>query len=112
VGQRKGLPGGEGPLYVVKVDTRHNSIVAGPLQACETTRVQARDIVWHGDDEADVRVKVRARMPAVRARVVRSAGVLTIDLEEPVCAAPGQAAVCYSDDMVVGGGTIAEESEA
>ena len=110
VGQRKGLPGGEGPLYVVRVDAEQNVIVAGPPEACEGTHVDVHDAIWHGGPADDVTVKVRARMPAVRARVVRSAGGLAIDFESPVCAAPGQAAVCYAGDVVVGGGTIAKGS--
>lgn len=109
-GQRKGLPAGEGPLYVVSVDAARNVVVAGPVHACESAHVEVRDVVWHGGPEDGLSVKVRARMPAVGARVVRSAGALTIDLDEPVCAAPGQAAVCYAGDVVVGGGTIAKGS--
>lgn len=109
VGQRKGLPGGPGPLFVTEVDPVRNAVIAGTRQECETTRSVAVDAVWSGEDRRNVMVAVRARSAAVPATVVRSGERLEIAFEKPVCAAPGQAAVCYDGDVIVGGGTIARE---
>lgn len=109
VGQRKGLPGGPGPLFVTEVHPERNAVIAGTRQECETSRVVALDAVWSGQDRRSVTVCVRARSAAVSATVVRSGERLEITLGEPVCAAPGQAAVCYDGDVVIGGGTIARE---
>ncbi|MBN2247253.1 MAG: tRNA 2-thiouridine(34) synthase MnmA [Coriobacteriia bacterium] len=109
VGQRKGLPGGRGPLFVSEVDPVHDTVRAGSRAECETTQVVALDAVWGGADEGGAQVCVRARSAAVPARVVRSGPRLDITLDEAVCAAPGQAAVCYDGDVVVGGGMIVKE---
>ena len=65
--------------------------------------------MWDGPDVCDVAVCVRALSAAVPAAVVRSGGLLEITLEDPVCAAPGQAAVRYDGDVIVSGGTIVRE---
>ncbi|MHB1135472.1 MAG: tRNA 2-thiouridine(34) synthase MnmA [Coriobacteriia bacterium] len=109
VGQRKGLPGGPGPFFVTEVDPERNAVIAGTRQECETSRATAVDAVWSGQDRRHLTVCVRARSAAVPATVVRSDERLEIAFEEPVCAAPGQAAVCYDGDVVVGGGAIARE---
>lgn len=121
VGQRKGLPGGAGPLFVTEVLPGENAVVASRREDCLTRRVVAVDAVW-ADDRADDRTDdrtddrllhvaacVRAGSSPVRARVVRSGSRLELTLDEPVCAAPGQAVVCYDGDVVVGGGTIVRE---
>lgn len=108
-GQRKGLPGGAGPLFVVAIDPARNAVVAGPREACEVSGVYLADELWHGSPDDVEAVCVRANAPAVRCRVVRSERLTRLELEHPVCAAPGQAAVCYRGDVVIGGGTIVRE---
>lgn len=109
VGQRKGLPGGAGPLFVTEVDLRRNALVVGAREACETRRVIVEEVVWPTEGPGVVSVCVRAGCSPVRATVVRSGSRLELILDEPVCAAPGQAAVCYDGDTVIGGGTIVRE---
>jgi len=111
-GQRKGLPGGAGPLFVVAIDPLRNAVVAGPREACEVSRVILRDEVWHGSPDEVEAVCVRASTAPIRCRVVRSDRPTRLELEHPVCSAPGQAAVCYRGDVVVGGGTIVRERSA
>lgn len=108
-GQRKGLPGGAGPLFVVAIDPARNAVVAGPREACDVSGVYLADELWHGSPDDVEAVCVRANAPAVRCRVVRSERLTRLELEHPVCAAPGQAAVCYRGDVVIGGGTIVRE---
>lgn len=109
VGQRKGLPGGQGPYFVTALDPERNAVIAGTRAECEVARVVARDVVWSGADIQEVAVCVRARSTVVSAAVVRSDERLEITLEHPVCAAPGQSVVCYKGDVLVGGGTIVRE---
>jgi tRNA-uridine 2-sulfurtransferase len=52
-------------------------------------------------------VKLRHRSPAVRARIAASAGRLALDLDQAVYGvAPGQTAVVYEGDVVVGSGVV------
>jgi len=109
VGQRKGLGlGGTGePLFVVAIEARTATVVVGPRRALTSTRVECTDVVWHAGDTERVECAVRYRMPAVPATARYDGVRLTIELDEPVEAiAPGQAAVCYRGDIVVGGGVI------
>jgi len=52
-------------------------------------------------------VQTRYRMEPVRAHVIAEGNGLTVELEEPVLGvAPGQAVVCYLEDIILGGGTM------
>jgi tRNA-specific 2-thiouridylase len=107
VGQRKGLPGGGGgPLYVVAIDAATNRVVAGPLERCRARTVHASDACWYASGGGRFEAQVRARMTPVPATVSLSGSTMTLEFAEPVCAAPGQAVVCYEGDLIAGGGTI------
>ncbi len=106
-GQRRGLgvPAPE-PLYALRVDSRRNVVIAGPRASL------ARDSVTAGRgrlfvDVERVEAKVRYRSPAAPGRVMRTPGGFRLVLDEPVYGvAPGQVAVLYESDAVVGAGTI------
>ncbi|MDG3443172.1 tRNA 2-thiouridine(34) synthase MnmA [Nitrospirillum amazonense] len=124
VGQRKGLglggnaalavePGGDtDPLYVVRVDAASAQVVVGPRAALARTRVTVREVNWLGGaiptDGVPVTVKLRSAQPALAARLfLDTQGAATIELDQPQFGvAPGQAAVFYQDDRVLGGGWI------
>jgi tRNA-uridine 2-sulfurtransferase len=117
VGQRKGLGVAVGePRYVSRVDPRSNTITIARREDLETRRFTIDEASWvaglppNGDDEpfrATVRVRHRARL--VNATVSPLGGrSWAVDTDDPVwAAAPGQAAVCYVGEVVVGGGRIA-----
>lgn len=112
VGQRRGLNLGGGPArYVLKVVPEDKSVVVGSDAALLSSHCQATDALWcsgaPGEPfEADVRV--RYRHTAARARVVPSERGFAVEFVEPQRAiTPGQAAVVYRGDEVVGGGIIA-----
>ena len=114
VGQRKGLGGGHGRrLYVLgsRPDTRE--VVVGTEEQLHRGDVAIAELSWlvadpPMDGEA-VQVQIRHRGRAVGARVSEHAdGVLRLDLDEPQRAVtPGQSAVVFRGDVVLGGGRIA-----
>ena len=112
VGQRRGL-GVPGPAasYVTAIDVERNVVVIGPERELESRRLTASEPHWvDGPPEIGERLSVRVRYhaEAVPARVTELAGNgFGLEFERPVRAvAPGQAAVLYRGDVVVGGGTI------
>mgnify|MGYP005855521905 CR=1 FL=1 len=108
-GQRRGLRVASGrPLYVLRVEARRNAVVVGEREALACRRVSARGrlYVQIGQGE-EVEAKLRYRSPAVPARVVPRRGGFLLELVEPVeGVAPGQAAVLYQGDAVVGFGVV------
>jgi len=119
IGQRRGLQlghqvsGGE-PLYVVGLDAERRRVIVGPKSALGRDRVVVREVNWLGDAPLGkrgerVEVKLRSAQPAVPAAVRGlgdgSAEVLLDTPQDGV--APGQAAVFYRGDRVLGGGWIA-----
>lgn len=105
-GQRRGLGlATERPLYVVRTERTSNTVVVGPREALSATRVEVDGRVYVPVERAEV--KLRYRSEALPARVTASNGRLVLDLERPAEAvAPGQVAVLYDDDAVVGAGVI------
>ena len=119
IGQRRGLQlghqvsGGE-PLYVVGLDAERHQVIVGPKSALGRDRVLVREVNWLGDTPLDqraerVEVKLRSAQPAVSASLRGfSDGAAEILLDTPQDGvAPGQAAVFYRGDRVLGGGWIA-----
>ena len=116
VGQRRGLRVGGGErLYVKTLDAAHNRITVAPAADLRSRRASVTDVNWvaGGPPCGDLRaaVQVRYRHKPVDARIeVQGAGV-ELTFEHPVTAvAPGQAAVFYRGDAVLGGGWIAASS--
>ncbi|HZO97261.1 MAG TPA: tRNA 2-thiouridine(34) synthase MnmA [Gaiellaceae bacterium] len=105
-GQRRGLRvGGGGPLYALATDARTNTVVAGPRRALARRRVSVRGRLEPGTRRVDA--KLRHRSPAVPASVVATDGGFELLLDSPAYGvAPGQAAVLYADEAVVGAGVI------
>jgi tRNA-specific 2-thiouridylase len=108
VGQRKGLGiGGGGALYAIAIDAGANRVVVGPREALRVSRVDASDAVWRGGSRETVSAMVRYRMAPVAAEALYDGERLALTFGEPLeGVAPGQAVVCYRDDLVVGGGVI------
>lgn len=114
VGQRRGLGiAHPEPLYVLDVDAASNTVVVGPADQLDTTRVRligAR--LLRASDQVD-RVKLRYRNAASACRIVEdapagSARELHLELDLPVAgAAPGQVACLMRGESVVGWATIA-----
>jgi tRNA-specific 2-thiouridylase len=105
-GQRKGIGvSAERPLYVLGADAATNAVVVGPREALARRRVAASGRLYSDVERADV--KLRYRSPAVSARVSAKTGGFELELDEPAFGvAPGQAAVLYEGDAVVGCGLV------
>jgi tRNA-specific 2-thiouridylase len=115
IGQRRGLGiGGGEPLYVTRIDAGTNTVVAGPESSLFRRELVARSVNWASRDEPmeaiRLQVKVRYRNPAVPALVTPvGEGSVLVRFDEPQRAiARGQWAVFYDEDILVGGGVIAD----
>ena len=112
VGQRKGLEiGGQpDPLYVIRLDAPAKRVIVGPKAALAVSGATLTDINWLGRDFAGpLTAKVRSMAKPTPARLVD--GQLLFDAPE-YGVAPGQAAVLYDGDHVLGGGWIASTQSA
>ena len=113
IGQRKGLGIARPvPLYVISIDAPGNRLIVGPENELLGRSAVVRDCVW-GPFEAltgpaRVQAKVRSGARLVPATVAPIAGGrCRVDFTAPVSAvAPGQSAVFYDGETVVGGGII------
>jgi tRNA-specific 2-thiouridylase len=112
VGQRRGLGGGfERPMYVLEIRPETREVVVGPREALESTSVEVDGVHWlvapPGAGER-VLVQLRHHAPAVPALVRdRGGDRLVLALERPVRAVtPGQSAVVFRGERVLGGGRI------
>lgn len=122
VGQRKGIGIGGGvtenndPLYVVKLDAENAQVIVGPKTALARDIVTVKDAVWlePSPEPMAITVKLRSMTRPVAATLVQtSATTADIHLTEPQYGiSPGQAAVCYLGDRVIGGGWIAATARA
>jgi tRNA-specific 2-thiouridylase len=113
VGQRKGLRVALGePRYVSRIDPRSNTIQLGRREDLETREltIERASFVAGAVPESTFRASVRIRhRAALVPATVRPLGDKrwAIDTDMPVwAAAPGQAAVLYDGDEVIGGGRI------
>ncbi len=115
VGQRRGLDVAMGyPVYVTRIDPDAARVVVGPSEALSTRDLLAVDAHWLADlpEAFDAEVQIRYHHRAVPARVrLLTPGSFRVRFAEPVQAVtPGQAAVCYEGDRVLGGGWIASDT--
>jgi tRNA-uridine 2-sulfurtransferase len=105
-GQRRGIGlAASEPLYVLGSRPATNTLVVGPRESLARTRVEARGRLYA--EVARVEAKLRYRSSAVAANVVSTPRGFALDLDEPAYGvAPGQTAVLYEGDAVVGCGTV------
>jgi tRNA-uridine 2-sulfurtransferase len=113
IGQRKGLPGGMlRPRYVVDLDTENNRVIVGDTDDLVCDEFEIDRVNWISralpNENADLSVKIRYSHPGTMATVTPlENNRARIHLHEPQRAVtPGQAAVIYDSDVVIGGGWI------
>ena len=115
LGQRKGLGLSMGePVYVCGKDMSANTVTVGPESALFVREILVEDLNWIAieglDSSLRVGAKTRSRQAEQAAEIIpESGGQVRVVFDRPQRAVtPGQAAVFYSGDAVVGGGTIVE----
>lgn len=117
VGQARGL--GEASwragerMHVVAIDAARRRVVVGPRAALGRGEAMAREVTWLIDPPAGAlrcAVKLRGREAPQPATVVWDGVRARIALDAPATVAPGQAAVFYDGERVLGGGIIAGAS--
>ncbi len=114
IGQRKGLPGGSPrPMYVIDIDPESRSVVVGEAEDLVVSEFEIDHCQWNTPEALagqsfDCTVKIRYAHPGAEATVYpQQDGKARVCLQIPQRAVtPGQAAVCYLDDVVLGGGWI------
>ena len=125
IGQRRGLGVAVSyPVYVQSIDAKNNVVVLAPNDALNSSALIADDFVWPANVEPDcefeasvkirlasrpVKVKVKKYVPQADDEMSYKGQPYLITFEEPQRAvAPGQSAVLYKDDVIIGGGIIAK----
>ena len=105
-GQRRGLAlRSAAPMFALRSDRATNTLVVGPRSALGARTITARGRMYVAAEH--VEAKLRYRSPSVPADVTVTDDGFVLDLAEPVEAvAPGQVAVLYEGDVVVGAGVI------
>jgi tRNA-specific 2-thiouridylase len=114
VGQRRGIgvSAGDGePRYVVSVDALSRRVTVGAPATLERAAIDVADVSWAGaPPQRPLRasVQIRHRHAAVPATIAVGDGRVRVTFDAPERApAPGQAAVFYDGETVLGGGFIA-----
>lgn len=113
VGQRKGLGVATGnPLYVLELKGDKRQVVVGSGEELLTQTMRVKRLNWISIPELTeplrVQAKIRHRHEPAWASIVREGEEVVATFDEPQRAVtPGQAAVFYQNDEVVGGGWIA-----
>lgn len=121
VGQRSGTGVALGePRYVWQIDSAANIVKLGRREDLETRRFEVGEMSFVAGErpgaadefKADVQIRHRGKPVAATVRLL-GGDSWVVETEEPVwAAAPGQAAVFYRGDVVVGGGRIAAGSKS
>ncbi len=105
-GQRRGIGiASLEPTYALRADPATNTLVVGPRSSLDVRRVEVEGRLYLPLSRGEA--KLRYRSDPVRAEIVPTATGFALELEEPASAvAPGQVAVLYDGDAVVGAGII------
>jgi tRNA-specific 2-thiouridylase len=113
VGQRRGLGvAGPEPSYVLEIDAAANRVVVGPGELLASAGVVADRVTWvagepPSGDPFEAEVRLRYRGDDVPAVVEPLGDGIRVELRTPQRGiAPGQSAVLYRGDQLLGGGRI------
>lgn len=114
VGQRKGLGvSSDRPMYVLRADPARGRVVVGPRSALMSRGLRTARVVWLSPPSLEgpiaCSVKIRSTAPGAPCLLESDERSGQVRFREPQFGvAPGQMAVFYSDDEVLGGAWIEE----
>ena len=117
IGQRKGLGiSNPVPLFVLSFNPSKNEVIVGEESELYKKEILVTDINLLVVDEIpellDVTVKTRYSSKEAKARIIQEGSNIKVIFDEPQRAiTPGQSAVFYIDDIVLGGGKICCSSQ-
>lgn len=119
IGQRKGLGvSGEKPLYVKEIDAKNNCIVLAEKEHILASALIAGDFVWPGNIcpaesfEAFVKIRLKSKSSLALVEETSEKGKWKITFYEKQNAiTPGQSAVIYKNNVIMGGGIIEKSFE-
>lgn len=112
IGQRKGLGiSNPVPLFVLGFNKTRNEVIVGEEKELYTKEIRVKDInlilVDKIENWIDVEVKTRYSSKVAKAKIIQENDEIKIVFDEPQRAiTPGQSAVFYDGDLVLGGGKI------
>jgi tRNA-specific 2-thiouridylase len=113
VGQRKGLGIAFGePRFVIRIDAETHQVVLGTHDDLATRQIAVSQLNWlvdpprDGEFECDVKVRYRQQAEPCRVTLTSNDACVVTPSQPLFGVAPGQAAVFYSADRVLGGGWI------
>lgn len=115
IGQRKGLEIAMGlPKYVTRIIPETNTVVIGDMEDLQKQSMMVRNVnfvKYAGiENEQEALTKIRYKDPGMMSRLTMSGNKVQVEFYEPVKAvAPGQSAVFYEGDDLIGGGFIDKE---
>lgn len=115
IGQRKGLPASSRALYVLEKISASNQLIVGHEEELGRQEMRVRSLNWISGEPPGAafraEIQIRSQAPPVPASVkIIPGGQVTVQFERPLRdITPGQAAVLFRDDMVLGGGIINQE---
>jgi tRNA-uridine 2-sulfurtransferase len=114
IGQRRGIgiSSSSEPLYVIRLDAKHNRVVLGSESEIYGTTLTAWDVRWTSGSPisgtAKMEAKIRSQSRQAMATVeTLGEGRIRVTFEKPQLAiTPGQSVVLYDGETVVAGGII------
>ena len=117
VGQRRGLGiAYKEPLYVIKLDKDKNEVIVGTEKELYSSTLYANELNFLLDMDlskpVEIKAKIRYRSKEADAILYpEENGTVKVEFKEPQRAiTPGQSVVFYIDDVVLGGGKIADKT--
>ena len=112
IGQRSGLGiSSREPIYIIKMDPARNEITVGDKKDVYSKKMIVGEVLWISGKPPkfplNCKVKIRRQHPSGLAVITAVKGGLMVKFNEPQHAiTPGQSAVFYDEDSVLGGGII------
>ncbi|NJO39170.1 MAG: tRNA 2-thiouridine(34) synthase MnmA [Cyanobacteria bacterium CRU_2_1] len=118
IGQRKGIGiAADRPLYVIGIDVGRNQVIVGDRESIQKTDFTVQRVNWVSIAEPAMpiraEVQIRYRSQAVPCAVIplENARVKVVFDEPQISVTPGQAAVWYEGDRLLGGGVIEQSQD-